>query len=87
MPVKLIKLFKLTFLEEEVQNFFLGITRETVQYREKHNISRNDFLDLLIALKNNTTISKYQDIDEKEDLEKFMAQIGDKLVKSNVGKN
>lgn len=87
IPKSLIKLFKITFVEEEVQNFYLDITRKAIKHREENNITRYDFLDLLLALKNNTILDKYQDKGEKEDLEKFLNQIGNKVVKSNVGKD
>lgn len=42
---------------EEVETFFMGIVYETVQYREANNVSRNDFMDLLIKLKNSKKLS------------------------------
>lgn len=38
---------------QEVEDFFMGIVKETVRYREENNIKRNDFMDMLIELKNN----------------------------------
>ncbi|CAD7079478.1 unnamed protein product [Hermetia illucens] len=43
----------------------MGIVRETVDYREKNNIRRNDFMDLLIQLKNHAKI----DGDDHESIE------------------
>lgn len=40
----------------DVSSFFLGIVKETVEYREKNNIKRNDFMDLLIQLKTHGTL-------------------------------
>ncbi|XP_065366572.1 cytochrome P450 6a9-like [Calliphora vicina] len=37
---------------EDIINFFLRIVRESVEYREKNNVRRNDFMDMLIDLKN-----------------------------------
>ncbi|XP_013112015.1 cytochrome P450 6a9 [Stomoxys calcitrans] len=37
----------------EVEDYFLGLAREAVDYREKNNIKRNDFMDMLLELKNN----------------------------------
>lgn len=37
----------------EVEKFFMGIVGETVEYREKNHVRRNDFMDMLIDLKNN----------------------------------
>ncbi|XP_061401504.1 cytochrome P450 6a9-like isoform X1 [Musca vetustissima] len=37
---------------DDIEAFFMRIVRETVEYREKNNIRRNDFMDMLIDLKN-----------------------------------
>lgn len=37
---------------DDVSEFFLGIVRDVVEYREKNKIKRNDFMDLLLQLKN-----------------------------------
>lgn len=39
-------------IRDDVSNFFLGIVKETVEYREKNKIEKNDFMNLLIELKN-----------------------------------
>lgn len=36
----------------DVTSFFLNSVRETVSYREKYNVQRNDFMNLLMQLKN-----------------------------------
>ncbi|XP_069671899.1 probable cytochrome P450 6a14 isoform X2 [Periplaneta americana] len=41
-----------------ISNFFIKIVKETVDYRKKSNIKRNDFMQLLIELMNNNTIDK-----------------------------
>lgn len=37
---------------KDVSDFFMKIVSETIEYREKNNVRRNDFMDLLIQLKN-----------------------------------
>lgn len=39
-------------LHSDSSDFFIRIVNETIQYREMNNISRNDFMHLLIQLKN-----------------------------------
>ncbi|XP_058820806.1 cytochrome P450 6a2-like [Topomyia yanbarensis] len=39
-------------LHEDVSSFFTKVVRDTIDYREKSNIVRNDFMDLLLKLKN-----------------------------------
>uniref|UniRef100_A0A182J4W3 Uncharacterized protein n=1 Tax=Anopheles atroparvus TaxID=41427 RepID=A0A182J4W3_ANOAO len=36
----------------DVEDFFLNIVRETVDFREKNNVQRNDFMNLLLQIKN-----------------------------------
>lgn len=44
----------LRIMHDDVSEFFLNMVYKTVEYREKNNITRNDFMDLLIKLKNDT---------------------------------
>lgn len=41
---------------DDVTEFFLRIVRETIELREKDNIRRNDFMDLLIEIKNSGSL-------------------------------
>lgn len=43
---------------KDVTDFFLNAVKETVAYREQNNVKRNDFMDLLINLKNNPATSE-----------------------------
>uniref|UniRef100_A0A8W7NXJ4 Cytochrome P450 n=1 Tax=Anopheles atroparvus TaxID=41427 RepID=A0A8W7NXJ4_ANOAO len=69
---KVSTLFKITFIllarnlskrigvkitDSGVEKFFMNLVRETVEYREKHNVQRNDFLNLLIQIKNKGSVS------------------------------
>lgn len=86
IPKWMVKHLKLYLFDQRVGDYFINIVKDTVKYREENNITRNDFLDLLIALKNNTDLEKFKDTNDEADLEKFMAQIGSKRVKSDVGR-
>lgn len=46
------RFFGIKALRDEVSEFFMNVVRSTIDYREKNNIERNDFMDLLIKLKN-----------------------------------
>ncbi|XP_055588835.1 uncharacterized protein LOC129741152 [Uranotaenia lowii] len=39
-------------LNDDVSAFFTKVTKETIDYRENNAVSRNDFIDLLLKLKN-----------------------------------
>lgn len=52
----------------ELIDFYSDIVRKTVKYREEHNIKRNDFLGMLIELKNNKEDSEEDFYLEMEDI-------------------
>ncbi|XP_065206746.1 uncharacterized protein LOC135836078 [Planococcus citri] len=83
MPRKLMKWFDLRFVDKEVEDFLMSIVESTVQYREENKVSRHDFIDLLLSLKNET-MAKYQDHGEKEDLDHFLSQVGSNQSKSKI---
>lgn len=60
MP-RLMTIFKVKFAPPDVDEFFMKIVREIVDYREKNKFSRNDFMDLLIQLKNQGYVSADKD--------------------------
>uniref|UniRef100_A0A2Y9D1N5 Cytochrome P450 n=1 Tax=Anopheles dirus TaxID=7168 RepID=A0A2Y9D1N5_9DIPT len=39
-------------LHEDVSGFFMRVVKDTIEYREREQIARNDFMDLLVKLKN-----------------------------------
>lgn len=41
-----------TATEDVVSQFFVGVVKDTVEYREKTKFERNDFIQLLINIKN-----------------------------------
>lgn len=49
---KIAALLRLQRSSEETHLFFMNLVRQTVEYRENNNVSRKDFLELLIQLKN-----------------------------------
>nr|CAD7464485.1 unnamed protein product [Timema tahoe] len=48
----LAEILNISIFDLEASNFFLNAVNDTVEHREKNNISRSDFLQLLIQLKN-----------------------------------
>jgi cytochrome P450 family 6 len=47
----LARTFDINGRNNEIIQFFMNITNQTVDHREKNNVKRNDFMDLLIGLK------------------------------------
>jgi cytochrome P450 family 6 len=65
MP-KATKLLKFKLIKPDVTDFMVSIVKQTVEYREKNNVDRNDFMQLLIQLKNQGFVS----VDRSEVAEK-----------------
>lgn len=51
MP-SLYRILRPKFVEKKMETFFVDIVRDTIAYREREKIVRNDFMNLLIQLKN-----------------------------------
>lgn len=45
-------ILKIPFVPQDVTHYFKKMVKETVEYRENNNVTRNDFMQLLIQLKN-----------------------------------
>uniref|UniRef100_A0A1I8P471 Cytochrome P450 n=1 Tax=Stomoxys calcitrans TaxID=35570 RepID=A0A1I8P471_STOCA len=48
---KLAQKLRMKNFRDEVAEFFLKAVKETVEYRQKNNIRRNDFMDMMIEMK------------------------------------
>lgn len=59
---------------DDVTDFFMGIVKETVKYREENSIQRNDFMDLLIEIKNKGSLEGEEDLMGKVSVEEIAAQ-------------
>lgn len=62
------ELFKVKFAPSDVDTFFRKLVKEMVEYREKNDFKRNDFMDLLLQLKNKGYVSadKNETLDEDD---------------------
>ncbi|KAG5681318.1 hypothetical protein PVAND_010767 [Polypedilum vanderplanki] len=60
---------RIRLFPEDVEQFFASLVADTVDYREKNNYYRNDFMQLMIQLKNENFMSP--DNDENQELKKF----------------
>lgn len=49
----------------EIEKFFMNIVKETVEYREKNNVQRKDFMHLLLQLKNSGRVTENENAEIK----------------------
>lgn len=47
--------------DEQAVQYFIDLVDETIKYREKYNVVRNDFIDLLIAVKREEEAAEKKD--------------------------
>ncbi|CAG9769207.1 unnamed protein product [Ceutorhynchus assimilis] len=67
---KLLGVLGHTFASKKITKFFIPLIKETVAYRKKNNVSRRDYMDLLIHLQNENQL------DEKELIANTMVMYG-----------
>lgn len=53
---------KIRGINKDISEFFLNLVKETVDYREKNNVFRKDFMHLLIQLKNRGKVTEDESI-------------------------
>ncbi|XP_069702403.1 probable cytochrome P450 6a14 [Periplaneta americana] len=59
----LVKVLNVSPFPKDVGDYFMKMVRDTVAYREKNDVKRNDFMQLLIQLKNKTLgVAEEEDI-------------------------
>ncbi|KAJ3651615.1 hypothetical protein Zmor_017644 [Zophobas morio] len=54
---KAARAFKIRAIPKDISDFFSKVVKDNVEYREKNNFRRNDFMQLLIDLKNNKLVT------------------------------
>ncbi|KAK4873034.1 hypothetical protein RN001_015063 [Aquatica leii] len=55
---KVLSFFKIKLTEKRVAKFFTNLMKETVTYRETNKVIRQDFIHLLLQIKNNVKITE-----------------------------
>ncbi|XP_049831017.1 cytochrome P450 6k1-like [Schistocerca gregaria] len=63
---KLLTLLRIQSNISVISEYFRGMVRETVKYREENNITRNDFMQLMIQLKNEGSVDSHKGREQKE---------------------
>ena len=55
---RLLSVLKLSTLDTRISKYFRNMVEETVNHRERNNITRNDFMQLLIQIKNKVKLEE-----------------------------
>lgn len=76
------RMFRLRTAPDEVNKYFLNMVKNTVEHREKNGVKRNDFMDLLLQLKNKTL-----EVAEEEDMTSGNLDIDDLKTNAPFGKS
>jgi len=63
----LLSVLKLRLLDPSISKYFRNMVQETVNYRERNNITRNDFMQLLIQIKNKVKLDEDNESLEQKD--------------------
>lgn len=83
----LAKFVKVKFTSKELADYFVNLIRTTMDYRKKNNIQRNDFLQLVMKLKEDEELGKRVNWkSEMTDEDAYLAQMDFSLEDGNVGK-
>lgn len=53
---KLMSILKIKSVDQSVEDFIKSVVKENLEYREKNKVSRKDFFQLLLQLRNNGTV-------------------------------
>uniref|UniRef100_A0A6P7EZ34 Cytochrome P450 6a2-like n=1 Tax=Diabrotica virgifera virgifera TaxID=50390 RepID=A0A6P7EZ34_DIAVI len=61
LPKWLLDLIRLKMVDQALEDFFMGIVRSTIKFREQNNVYRRDFLHLMLQLKNKGKVTEDKD--------------------------
>ncbi|XP_054260788.1 probable cytochrome P450 6a14 [Macrosteles quadrilineatus] len=68
------RLLKIDFFDPQISVLLMTVMKDTIEYRKKNNIIRNDFVDLLIRVKENKSLEDHDEESKNEmkDASKFL---------------
>ncbi|XP_054270863.1 cytochrome P450 6B5-like [Macrosteles quadrilineatus] len=84
---KLFSLLKIRALPKKVTEFFLDLTRGAIVYRDLNRVKRNDFLQMVLALKDqeeNGIVDSPPDLTEEDQILNQVRNIRKSQVKENI---
>lgn len=59
------KLLKMKVIDDDVEDFMMSMVKQTIEHREKNNVTRKDLFQLLIQLRNTGNVQKDGDWETK----------------------
>lgn len=59
LPKQILNALQMKQFNRETEAFFMEMVKNTVNYREKNNVDRNDFMQLLLQLRNDGKVKDY----------------------------
>lgn len=52
----ILKVFKIRLIDRDIEDFMMSLVKQTLEFREKNNVLRKDFFQLLVQLRNTGTV-------------------------------
>lgn len=62
VPDRILEFFNVKLMPKHIEDYFISIVRQTIEFREKNDIQRNDFLQCLMQLKNGYEVKDGENI-------------------------
>lgn len=84
MSETLTKLVRLRFVDRVVEEFMTNLVKETIEYRERNNVIRKDFFQLLIQVRNTGQVQEEGDWNIKSSLDKKMLTLDEMAAQAFV---
>lgn len=81
---QIIKYIKFKITDPQVEEFVYTVVKQTIEYREKNNVERNDFMQLLIQLKDKGYVSVDKDDNTTDKADHDMKKLSFDEVAANV---
>lgn len=73
------KIFKLRMVSKKVTDFFINVVNNTMTYRRKNNVERNDFLHFLMKI-NETKGTDLKDMDEMKGVKNYNMAVSENSI-------
>lgn len=81
---QLFKFLRFKITDPEVEKFVYTVVKQTMEYREKNNVERNDFMQLLIQLKNKGYVTADKDDSAADKADQNMQKLSFDDLAANV---